>query len=197
MSYRDEMAQKTKEKIMMIAADLFEQNGYDNVSVSEIIRAAKISNGCFYGHFKNKEALLNSTVIYVDQYYLEYYNNVLCGEENADKNALIKLKMFMKTTSQVITQKGPADFRLYMAHAIRNPELLSQNDRNYTKILQELILECRKNHLINDMYNNLQLTQMLLFINRGIAIEWSLQNGSYPITETDELIDIFLEQIKA
>lgn len=197
MSYRDEMAKKTKEKILMIAADLFENNGYDNVSVSDIIRAAKISNGCFYGHFKNKEALLDSTVAYVDQYYLEYYNNVLCSEENADKNALMKLKMFMKTTSQVITQKGPADFRLYMAHAIRNPDLLSQNDRNYMKVLQALILECRKNNLIKDIYNDQQLAQMLLFINRGIAIEWSLHDGSYPITETDEIIDIFLDQIKA
>lgn len=197
MSYRDEMAQKTKEKILMIAADLFEQNGYDNVSVSDIIRAANISNGCFYGHFKNKEALLDSTVAYIDQYYLEYYNNVLCSKENADKNALIKLKMFMKTTSQIITQKGPADFRIYMAHAIRNPDLLSKNNRNYMKVLQVLILECRKNNLIKDTYNDQQLAQMLLFINRGIAIEWSLQDGSYPITEADELIDIFLDQIKA
>ena len=73
MTYRDEMAKKTKNKIINTSVKLFKKYGYDNVTVKDIIGTAKVSNGAFYAHFKNKEALLEEAIFYYDQVYLDYF----------------------------------------------------------------------------------------------------------------------------
>ena len=55
---REMRSQKTKQKIQATAEILFAQNGFNNVTVDNIVAAAKISKGTFYLHFSRKEDLL-------------------------------------------------------------------------------------------------------------------------------------------
>lgn len=48
---------KGKEKIIHWATEFFSTNAYENVAVSGICKAAKVSNGLFYKYFKDKEEL--------------------------------------------------------------------------------------------------------------------------------------------
>lgn len=55
---RELRSQKTKKRIQSIAEGLFAKNGFGNVTVDNIVAAAKISKGTFYLHFSRKEDLL-------------------------------------------------------------------------------------------------------------------------------------------
>jgi len=51
------MKKNTKQKIIDSAIDLFSKDSYGKVSVAQICKNAKISNGIIYNYFRNKEEL--------------------------------------------------------------------------------------------------------------------------------------------
>lgn len=50
-------AQKTKEKILRQAAELFNKKGYAGASMSDLMRATGLQKGGLYNHFKSKNEL--------------------------------------------------------------------------------------------------------------------------------------------
>ncbi|NEO29905.1 MAG: TetR/AcrR family transcriptional regulator [Symploca sp. SIO3C6] len=50
-------AQKTKEKILRQAAELFNKKGYAGSSMSDLMRATGLQKGGLYNHFKSKQEL--------------------------------------------------------------------------------------------------------------------------------------------
>jgi AcrR family transcriptional regulator len=48
---------ETRERILRAAMDLFRKHGFNNTSLARILKAAKITKGGFYFHFKSKEEL--------------------------------------------------------------------------------------------------------------------------------------------
>lgn len=54
---RAEMA-KNRERIIETAAKLFRERGFDGIGVSDLMKAAGMTHGGFYGHFKSKDELM-------------------------------------------------------------------------------------------------------------------------------------------
>lgn len=57
-------------EILRIAADLFAERGFANVTVDDIGAAAGVSGPALYHHFAGKEALLGEMLIDISQYLL-------------------------------------------------------------------------------------------------------------------------------
>lgn len=68
MALRD--PDKTRNKILQVAANIFHQKGYNCTSLSDILSASALSKGALYHHFSNKEELLFAVVeeIYQEQF---------------------------------------------------------------------------------------------------------------------------------
>lgn len=58
-----EQAAKNRQLILDSAARLFRECGIDGISVSDIMRAANLTHGGFYGHFASKENLAEETCV--------------------------------------------------------------------------------------------------------------------------------------
>jgi len=52
------------ERIVKEASRLFRERGFENVTVSEIMKAAGLTHGAFYAHFDSKEELQAAAVVY-------------------------------------------------------------------------------------------------------------------------------------
>jgi len=50
-------AERTKQFILETAAPIFNQKGISGANIDDILDAAKLTKGCLYGHFENKEDL--------------------------------------------------------------------------------------------------------------------------------------------
>lgn len=48
---------ENREKILSVAGVLFRENGFDGVGVADIMKAAGLTHGGFYGHFSSKDDL--------------------------------------------------------------------------------------------------------------------------------------------
>jgi AcrR family transcriptional regulator len=54
----------TKEKIFLVAVDLFAQEGYHGVSIRDITREVGIKESSFYNHYQSKDVLLEEILNY-------------------------------------------------------------------------------------------------------------------------------------
>jgi TetR/AcrR family transcriptional repressor of nem operon len=54
---RERMAQN-RQKILDAASGLFRERGFDSVTVADVMNAAGLTHGGFYGHFTSKDALI-------------------------------------------------------------------------------------------------------------------------------------------
>lgn len=98
MTNRKRQAIEMKKRIQTAALDLFNQKGFENVSIEELAQEAGCSVGNIYHYFKNKEALAASVPAYVDAYYEE-----LEGVYRADqsRSAMDKLLDFVEQALEI------------------------------------------------------------------------------------------------
>ncbi len=61
---REQMAENRR-RILDVASTLFREKGFDAVSVSEVMKAAGLTHGGFYGHFGSKDDLVAETIGHV------------------------------------------------------------------------------------------------------------------------------------
>src|SRR5262249_20384010 len=57
MPYSPDHKKRTRQRILKTAARLFNQKGFSEASIEDIMRAAGLSHGGFYRHFKGKDEL--------------------------------------------------------------------------------------------------------------------------------------------
>lgn len=58
MKVSREQAAKNRERILDAAARLFRERGFDGIGVADLMKAAGLTHGGFYGHFKSKQELM-------------------------------------------------------------------------------------------------------------------------------------------
>lgn len=51
-------AAQNRERIIEVAAKLFRERGFNGIGVAELMKAAGLTHGGFYGHFESKEDLM-------------------------------------------------------------------------------------------------------------------------------------------
>ncbi|GGC80928.1 TetR/AcrR family transcriptional regulator [Chelatococcus reniformis] len=61
MKVSREQVAENRQRILDAAARLFRERGFDGVTVAEIMKAAELTHGAFYGHFRSKEELIAQT----------------------------------------------------------------------------------------------------------------------------------------
>ncbi|MCA2017402.1 TetR/AcrR family transcriptional regulator [Vibrio tritonius] len=57
MPYDKSHKEKSRNKIVQSAKDLFSRYGFKKISIGEVMKQASLTHGAFYAHFKSKEAL--------------------------------------------------------------------------------------------------------------------------------------------
>ena len=67
MSYTKHHKKQSKERILESASQLFCQFGYQKVSISQVMKLARMTHGAFYAHFESKEALYKTSLVNVLQ----------------------------------------------------------------------------------------------------------------------------------
>lgn len=62
---REQMAEN-RSRILTEAARLFREKGFDAVSVAEVMKAAGLTHGGFYGHFRSKDDLIAHAIAHAE-----------------------------------------------------------------------------------------------------------------------------------
>jgi TetR/AcrR family transcriptional regulator, transcriptional repressor for nem operon len=62
MKVSREQVAENRRRILDAAGQLFRERGFENVTVAEVMSAAGLTHGGFYGHFDSKDALIDAAI---------------------------------------------------------------------------------------------------------------------------------------
>ena len=137
------MANNTKEKIRQQAISLFKENGYENVTVLQICKAAGITKRTFYYHFSSKDEIIHGILGHVAQ-QIELMSEAMLHQEShvgiiwammrgyaveaEETGAGIISQFYINILQRGATDKFPQDMMLFKAvvNNIANAQLAGE-----------------------------------------------------------------------
>jgi TetR/AcrR family transcriptional repressor of nem operon len=102
MKVSREQAAENRECIVSVAGRLFRERGFDGIGVADIMAAAGLTHGGFYGHFKSKDDLAAEACARALDASLQKWNAVTEGGVNP-------LKTITDSYLSVRHRDGPGD----------------------------------------------------------------------------------------
>lgn len=185
MTTRDIQREETKKRIYHVAFKLFDEFGYDKVKVSDIAKAANVSVGSVYYHYKNKEAIIDYGYYEFDKILKEAYEKQVF---DTPRDAILFLIDFQ--IKDVFLDIGLKLTTLCFKNQINaeNEYLYSDERYLYQKLIENLV---DLKHMSRE-----HAAQMILRISRGSIYDWCCHNGNYDLIEAvHEEISIVLDYI--
>ena len=188
-------AKNTMGKIVSAAWKLFYEQGYEDTTVEDIIKASGTSKGSFYHYFDSKDALLGTLAYLFDEKYEELENIV-----NTKMNAVDILIFLNRQLFEMIESTVDLELikRLYSTQLLTKSEKqLLDHNRVYYRLLRKIVIagqekgELTKDQSVND------IVKYYAFCERALIYDWCLCNGDYSLSDySAKLLPFFLKKVK-
>ena len=178
---RKQQAQQMRSRIQQVALDLFDKEGFENVSVEQVAQAVGCSVGNIYHYFKSKDELALQVTDNVDAIYLELEQGY---DHDTARPAVDKLLDFVGRTLR-ISVEDPLLYKAFI-QAMKHPEqgaLRRSDKRDYYRILRKLVLQSRDEGALPASCDVDELVEYLVSIHRGVLFEWRVYEGSFALEE--------------
>lgn len=179
LTSRKQQALEMRSRIQNVALDLFDREGFENVSVEEIAQKAGCSVGNIYHYFKSKDELAIQVTSHVDAAYLTLEAEYL---SDTGRTAREKLLDFVAQSLRISTD-DPVLYKAFI-HAMKYPEqaVLQRNEhRIYFRVLSELVDMCRQEGSIHARHDTDTVVEYLVTLHRGMLLEWRIYEESFDI----------------
>ena len=161
MTARKRQALEMRSRIQSAALDLFDREGFENVSVEEIAQTAGCSVGNIYHYFKSKDELAIQVTSHVDDAYSELEEAYLA---DTARPAREKLLDFVGRSLEI----SVSDPVLYKA---------------FIRVLLELVTLCQQEGSIHPSHDPDQVVEELVVLHRGALFEWRIYQGGFDLPQ--------------
>lgn len=178
---RKQQALEMRRKIQTAALDLFDREGFENVSVESIAQASGCSVGNIYHYFKSKDELALQVTDNVDAIYLELEQGY---DADPARPAVDKLLDFVGRTLR-ISVEDPVLYKAFI-QAMKHPEqgaLRRSDKRVYFRVLRKLVVQSRAEGAIPAHCDADEVVEYLVSIHRGVLLEWRVYEGGFALEE--------------
>lgn len=172
---------KTKELITKTAIALFQNKGYNNVSVQDICEQANIKRATFYYHFKTKDAILDT-----------FYDDIVIPPEFSSKiittdNCWMKLWLIVKSSIDwTITMGSEILSTIFIMNFQNGGQTFFPIHEDYTKTtIMDIIVKGQHEGQFLNTSSPLEIYHNFRNIIIGIAAVWCMKQGSFD--EEDEI----------
>ena len=188
-------SRNTMGKIVSAAWKLFYEQGYEDTTVEDIIKASGTSKGSFYHYFDSKDALLGTLAYLFDEKY-EELENIVNNKMNAvDILIFLNSQLFEMIESTVDLELIK---RLYSTQLLtKNEKQLLDHNRVYYRLLRKIVIagqekgEITKDQSVND------IVKYYAFCERALIYDWCLCNGDYSLSDySAKLLPFFLKKVE-
>lgn len=153
-----------KEELTKIAYKLFLKNGYENTSIDEIIKEAKIAKGTYYYYFESKEETLEEVV-----------NMMLDNMVQKAKQVLeIKMTPIQKIINIIMCFKPEIEEEI-ISNALHLPENIVMHKKLNKKVIEEatpllsqVVKEANKEKILNCKENISEKVKTTLMLSQNL-----------------------------
>lgn len=187
---------KAKEQIMAAAWKLFQTQGYEETTISQIIQESGTSRSTFYHHFHGKDELLFSIAYIYDADYDTWLEQCDSSLPAVDQLTAFNTFVMKNLEESPYLSLYPSLYGLQVTTGgvrhILNPE------RRYYQILRQILKQGLKSGEISSAYSYAELCEMITNMQIGLTYAWCLNKRRHSLLQYGEtLITPFLESLRS
>lgn len=172
---RELKALQTKNRIYESALKLIQRDGFDNVAIGDICKAAEVSVGLFYYYFPSKNDIIFELYKRADDYFKKEIKEGLKTDDYPGK-----VREYMKGYIAFVEKDGIDLVRnLY----IPTNTLFIEKGRGMQVVLETVIREGQEAGQIDRKMSAQETVTFIFTVLRGIVFDWCLYNGEYDLPE--------------
>jgi len=170
-----------KAAIEEAAMQLFAENGFSGISISTIARKAGTSKGLLYNYFENKEALVKEIVLEGIRQMME--------ELNFDFQQELTEENFKKLVERnfILLKEKISYWSLYIA-VITQPAVIALVKDEIFQLIGPFITALSDYYEKKGIKNPEAHSLLLGAVLDGVAIDYMLSPGDYPLDDIQNLI---------
>lgn len=178
MNLREIQSLETKQKIFSTALVLFDEKGYDNVTINDICRQIGLTKGAFYHHFNSKSDILIMKYKFNENTLQKYYH-LISGDKPLQKLEKI-INRFIDYPKLTSLEEMKSSFKVQIDSHYQ--EFVGGDSSVQKSILMKIIAEGQATGDIRDDMSNELLADIIIRYKFGLYIEWCIKDGNMDIT---------------
>ncbi|MEG2929054.1 MAG: TetR/AcrR family transcriptional regulator [Oscillospiraceae bacterium] len=171
----------TKAKITKVAWKLFNEKGYDETTIDDIISESGTSKGSFYHYYSSKDELLSSLSEVFDEKYEEVMQTL-----DPEMNSYDKLLYLCYSVHDMIEKEIPIGLlsSLYSSQVTtKGDKHLQDQNRYYFQIITQLVTEGQFRGQITADLPNYKIQKLYTLAERAIIYDYCISSGNYSLGE--------------
>jgi AcrR family transcriptional regulator len=182
---------RSKDTAMIIkkkALQMFQKEGYSNITIDDICRAVDVAKSTFFYHYKNKDQLLSSFFDNEYQVTPEMFEMIATSDNSWD--------IFWACISQTIERSIEAGSEI-ISQIISNDlrdhtDFLITDMSRFEKVYIDIIRKGQEEKHFNNTNDGNFLYQSILSLIRGFLVKWCIDRGSFNLLDSikDSLISL-------
>jgi AcrR family transcriptional regulator len=166
---------ETRNRIYAAAIGLMERNGFENITIEQISKAADVSVGAFYHHFGSKNEILDEIFRRADDYFREHVLDKLSGATAAEK-----IVSYFDHYARFNVQMGVDHLSaLYKTQS----RFFINSERLMVTTLRGVVIQGVHNGELTADLSPEEITDFLYATARGVAYTWCLHEGRFSLRE--------------
>jgi AcrR family transcriptional regulator len=180
---RDLDAQKTKTKIFNTAIALFEEYGFETVTMDDIAQRAGVSKGNFYTHFTSKDSVLVEQFHRIDEHYAAAF---IAADRNMSASAQLRL-LFETMSDYCADVCGVKVMKIVYINQIglgdRERILTGRKHRVIYSLMSQIVKQGLDTGEFKTTMPEDVLLEYLVSNARGLLYNWCLYDGEKDLKE--------------
>lgn len=165
-----------KDKIYKVAITLFKEYGYENTSIRDICKNAKVTTGSLYNLYENKAAILKN---YFKEKLSEDYSLALQKDSMEIDNPLKIITNYIMSILSTFNELG---YEMTLSlHSQREDTWYNKTEG--TVLLEDFVALCQKNNTITNELSAEDTAEAINTIIYGLVYQWCNQKGTYNLIE--------------
>jgi AcrR family transcriptional regulator len=192
---RAQQALESKNRIFNSAIDLFNEIGFENVTIDNICKKAGVSIGLFYNYFNSKDQIIVEVYNTMDLDYERVYNELPEDVELFEK--LLLMVNYIAVSTQTLGKSFlRIVYRRFLMLEKENVSLLNE-DRPIYKFVNMFVEEGQQNGQITTEMSPQEIQFIILNVVRGVFFQWALYDGSFDLVpETEKAVSALIKGIR-
>ena len=179
LTSRTRQADATRKRIYNTAIRLFKQYGYEQVSVSQIAKAANVGIGTFYHYYESKIELFMKIFVNVEDYFSEFKNvDFTSSPEETIQRYFYQYAKLNEAAGIEIIQN------------LANPQNRKSLDGNqdFEQILTSILEKYQELGKIENTESAEAICNLFFICARGVMFDWCIKHGHYDLAEKTQYV---------
>lgn len=162
---------------------LFNERGFDLVTVDEITQKAGVAKGTFYTYFATKSDIIVEEFWDIDAYYELYSSKNLPNYTTSREKLLAFTRAQMRYVRDVVGNRNLKILYANQAVQTGSAKMITMKERQWYKIIRGIMLDGQSK---GEFRKDLDADRLAMLFNRsarGIFLDWCVEDASFDLVK--------------